>query len=159
TVTANAPGTGIPSGTVSFRTGKSVLGTVALDSTGHASFTTSTLPGGATTVFAVYSGNGNFLTSRGSVVQQVNTNSTMTRLTSSLNPSTFGQPVTFTATVTAQSGTPTGNVTFKDGATTLATVALNGSGVAAFTTSTLAIGRHKIIAVYAGNSSFGGSTS
>lgn len=62
---------------------------------------------------------------------------TTTTLTSSLNPSTYGQPVTFTATVTATSGTPTGSVSFSDGATQLATVALNASGVAQFTTSAL----------------------
>jgi hypothetical protein len=48
---------------------------------------------------------------------------TTTALISSQNPSALGQSVTFTATVTGAS--PTGTVTFKDGGTTLATVALN----------------------------------
>ena len=66
---------------------------------------------------------------------------TTTALTSSVNPSTFGQSVTFTATVTSGATVNAGTVTFKDGATTLAAnVAVNASGVATFTTSTLAVG-------------------
>ncbi len=60
---------------------------------------------------------------------------TTTSLVSSMNPSTSGSNVTFTATVNHTGTTaPTGNVTFKDGATTLGTVALSG-GSAAFATS------------------------
>ena len=88
---------------------------------------------------------------------------TTTGLTSSVHPwSVFGQPVTFTATVTANSpgaGTPTGTVTFKDGSSTLGTGTLNGSGQATFTTSTLAVGSHSITASYGGDASFKGSTS
>ena len=90
---------------------------------------------------------------------QIVGNTTVT-LASSQNPSTFGQAVTFTATVTSSGGgTPTGMVTFKDGASTLGTGALNGAGVATFTTSTLALGSHPITAVYGGDGSFASSTS
>jgi hypothetical protein len=84
--------------------------------------------------------------------------SSSTSLASSLNPSTFGAAVTFTATVTSTGGTPTGTVTFKDGTTTLGTGALS-SGKATFKTSTLAVGTHSITAVYAGSSNFVTSTS
>ena len=86
---------------------------------------------------------------------------TTTSLLSSLNPSVFGQSVTFTATVapTTGVGTPTGTVTFFDGATPLgAPVALAG-GTAAFTTSTLAAGSHPITATYNGDPNFDASTS
>jgi hypothetical protein len=91
----------------------------------------------------------------------VGLSSTTTGLTSSANPSVFGQSVTFTAAVTSpDSGTPTGTVTFKDGSTTLGTIALDGSAHAAFSISTLAVGSgHSITAVYTGDSNFGGSTS
>ncbi|HEV2186444.1 MAG TPA: Ig-like domain-containing protein, partial [Stellaceae bacterium] len=56
-----------------------------------------------------------------------------------------GQPVTFTANVSGAGGPPTGTVTFKDGAATLATVTLGG-GTASFTTSSLAVGNHTITA-------------
>ena len=85
--------------------------------------------------------------------------STTTGVTSSLNPSTFGMMVTFTATVSPQyTGVPTGIVTFKDGATTLGTGTLNGSGVATFATSALTVAAHTIYAVYAGDVNFVTST-
>jgi hypothetical protein len=84
---------------------------------------------------------------------------TTTALTSSVNPSVYGQPVTFTATVSGSGGTPTGTVTFKDGAATLGTGALNGSGVAVFSTSALGAGNHGITASYGGDANFTASTS
>ena len=83
---------------------------------------------------------------------------TTTTSGSSPNPSTFGQSVTFTATLTSGAGTPTGNVTFKDGAATLGTGTLS-SGVATFITSTLGVGIHSITAEYSGASNFNASVS
>jgi hypothetical protein len=84
---------------------------------------------------------------------------TTTSLASSLNPSTFGQALTFTATVkSTTTGTPTGIVTFEDFAKIIGTGAL-GAGVAKFTTASLAAGAHSITAVYGGSVSFGSSTS
>src|SRR5262249_45559811 len=54
--------------------------------------------------------------------------------------------------------TPTGTVTFNEGATVLATATLSG-GQATFSTSTLATATHSITAVYSGDSIFTGSTS
>jgi hypothetical protein len=83
---------------------------------------------------------------------------TTTTLSSSANPSLFGQSVTFTATVSSKTGdTPTGTVTFSDGPTSLGTVALT-SGEASFTMSSLSIGSHSITAQYNPGRSFGDST-
>src|SRR5262249_33542595 len=79
-------------------------------------------------------------------------------LTSSANPSQAGQAVTFTATVTSGSGTPTGTVTFNDGGSVIGTGTLSG-GAATFTTSTLTQGTHTITAGYAGGPGFAPSTS
>lgn len=85
---------------------------------------------------------------------------TDTTLTSSVNPSDSGQPVTFTATVTAAGGgTPTGNVTFFDNGTALGTVPLDSTGQAAFTTPDLGPGPHSITAVYLGAPGFESSMS
>jgi hypothetical protein len=143
---------------ITFVKGAKVLGTGTL-SGGSASFTTSTLMAGTNLIKAVYSGDSNL---RGStskpVTQVVNKATTTTTLTSSQNPSNFGQSVTFTASVTPQfGGTITGTVTFYDGTTALKTVALSG-GVAKFTTSTLTSGAHNITATYNGNASFTGSS-
>ena len=66
--------------------------------------------------------------------------------------------VTFVATVAA-AGTPSGTVTFLDDGTTLATVALDGSGTATLTTSALAVGSHSITATYSGDAGFAGAQS
>ncbi len=66
--------------------------------------------------------------------------------------------MTFTASITSGSGTPSGTVNFKDGAAVIGSAALSG-GVATFTTSTLNVGTHAITAVYAGNGGFAASAS
>jgi len=88
------------------------------------------------------------------------TSPTTTLLTSAPNPSALGQAVTLTATVTTSGSTaPTGTVTFYDGTTTLGTSTLNGSGVATYTTSSLAVGQHSMTTVYGGDANNAGSTS
>jgi hypothetical protein len=93
-------------------------------------------------------------------------NATTTTLTSSSpnNTSTYGDSVTFTATVTSlsNSGTPTGSVEFFDGSTDLGAGAAStgGSNSAAwtFTTSTLTAGSHTIKARYHPSGSFPSSS-
>jgi hypothetical protein len=93
------------------------------------------------------------------VKQVVELYSTTTALTSSLNPSTHGQAVTFTATVTPTGpNQPTGKVTFKDGTLGIGSATLNG-GVATLVKSTLAVGTHPITATYQGDASSAKSTS
>jgi len=146
-----------PTGSVQFFDGATSLGTVAL-SGGTASLTTSALVGGTHSITASYGGNANFTGSTSSAVSQtVNPASTATALISSLDPSLFGQPVTFTATINPSSG-PTGSVQFFDGVNSLGTVALSG-GTASLTTSALAVGSHFITATYNGDTNFTGSTS
>jgi hypothetical protein len=89
-----------------------------------------------------------------------NLEKTKTDITSSANPSTYGQWVTLTATVTATGGTPTGTVTFKSGNTILCVATLNSQGQAAFSTNLLGkVGTaHPISADYAGDASFKGSS-
>jgi hypothetical protein len=129
--------------TVTFKKGTTVLGTGAL-SGGSATFATSTLKVGTTSVTAVYGGDSKFAGSSKTMSQVVDKATTTTTLTSSLNPSKVGQSVTFTASVAPQfSGTPTGKVAFYDGTTALKTVLLSG-GVAKFTISTLTSGTHTI---------------
>jgi len=83
-----------------------------------------------------------------------------TAVSTSQTPTVFGQSVTFTATVTGGSGTPTGTVQFKDGTVNLGLpVPLNASGAAMLSTSALAVGSHSITGVYSGNATYLGSTS
>jgi len=83
---------------------------------------------------------------------------TTTTLTSDVNPSVHGQPVTFTATVTPVPDG--GTVTFKDGATVLGSVAVDtGTGKANFSTNSLSVGSHSITAEYSGTTDYNPSTS
>ena len=83
--------------------------------------------------------------------------SSTTILTTSSNPAVYGQSVTFTATVSGTSGTPTGSVVFVEGILPVALVALS-NGTATFTT-TLPGGTHSIEAAYLGDSVYIGSLS
>jgi Bacterial Ig-like domain (group 3)/FG-GAP-like repeat/Transmembrane protein 131-like N-terminal len=99
----------------------------------------------------------------GSVAVLINTSisPTATVLTSSQNPSSYGQAVTLTATVTSQGfkGPPTGTVSFFDGTRNIGNSQINSSGAATLTTSTLAVGTHSMTATYNGDANFAGSTS
>jgi len=77
-------------------------------------------------------------------------------VSSNANPSTSGQNVTFTATVSPSAAT--GTVQFFDGATSLGTVPLGG-GKATLSTSALSVGPHSITARYSGDTNYTGSTS
>jgi hypothetical protein len=87
-------------------------------------------------------------------------NPTQVTLTSSANPSFAGDDVTFTVRVTSNGhGTPTGTVTLTDRSTTLGKVSLSLAGATRFTTGTLAVGTHSIVARYAANDLYGASDS
>ncbi len=163
TVTSPATGAGTPTGNVSFYDGVTLLGTVALNGSGQATYSTSALTLGAHGITVQYAGDANFLASTSAVLtQNINQAATSTVVTSGLNPSVFGQSVTFTATVAVTApgtGTPTGTVTFRDGATVLGTGTLNAGGQATLSTAALTAGAHAINAVYAGDANFSTSTS
>jgi sugar lactone lactonase YvrE len=76
----------------------------------------------------------------------------------SSNPILEQTALTLTATVTG-STTPTGSVNFYDGTASIGTVSLNGSGVAALTTTALSAATHIITAVYSGDGSYSAVTS
>lgn len=151
---------GTPTGSVSFKDGGTVLGTVALDGSGHASFTTSALSSGTHAISAVYGGDSNFASSTSPVISQVSGQaSSTTALTVSPNPAAGGSPVVFTAVVTGTGATPTGTVTFRDNGTAIGSSPLDGTGKASFTTSSLGSGNHAITASYGGDATFASSVS
>lgn len=145
---------GTPTGTITFMDGGTTLGAVSLTA-GSASFATSALVSGTHSLTAAYSGDGNFQPSIGTLSQVVSASTTTTILTSSQNPSSYNQAVTFTATVTSPpgSGTPTGTVIFTRSISTLGTVTLTG-GTASITTAALPPGTQTISAKYGGSASF-----
>lgn len=154
TITATS---GTPDGTLTFKNGSAVLGTVAV-SGGQAQLSVSTLSAGTHTITAAYNGGTSFAASSGTVQQIIEKVTTTTAVTSSANPAAVGTGVSFTAVVSsAAAEVPTGNVTFKDGKTTLGAVALvNGQGQ--LSTSLLAAGSHNITASYAASTNYAASS-
>ena len=162
TIGVVAPGAGTPTGSVEFFDGTTPIGTTPLSGS-TAAVSTAALSAGTHSITAQYRGDGNFSSSTSSpATVPVRMASTTTKLSSSASTLVFGQSVTFSATigvVAPGAGVPTGSVTFKDGATTLGTGALNSTNQATFATTTLAVGSHTITAVYGGDGNFSTSTS
>ncbi|MFY9791756.1 MAG: Ig-like domain repeat protein [Candidatus Sulfotelmatobacter sp.] len=149
--TAGTPPNG---GNVTFKNGSAVLGTASL-SGGVAFLTTSSLAGGIYTITATYGGDADFAASTSpglrQVVNSTTKSATSTALVSSLNPSVYGQKVTWTAAVTTSGPVPpTGKVNFTWG-DSIGTASLNASGVATLTRSTLNADTYPLIAVYGGD--------
>ncbi len=160
TATVTPASGAIPDGEiVTFYNGANTLGTGATTG-GMATLTTSALPVGTNAITATYSGDSTYQSSTSHVVKQtVHLDPTTTTLTSSLNPSTYGQSVIFQVTVAPQSGsgTPTGTVTLTNGGTAIGSIPLtNGAG--SFSTSTLPAGPLSIAAAYGGDINFASST-
>lgn len=160
TVTGSA---GTATGNVSFYDGATLLGTSAL-SAGQASITLSGLSaliGGSHSITAVYAGNTTYSTSTSAAMSYTITaasNAVNIAITSSLNPSTYGDSVTFGVTLTSLvSGvTPTGSMTLVDTttSTTIGTYPLDGSGSASVTLSTLTAGSHALTFTYSGDGNY-----
>jgi hypothetical protein len=159
TATVQPPIGTTATGTVTFLDGSASLGSATLAGN-SAQLSIASLGTGTHSVTAVYSGDTNMAGSTSAAVaQQVNQASTATTLSSGVNPSVFGQTITFTATVQPPAGTTaTGTVTFLDGSTSLGSATLAGNS-AQLTVSSLTVGTHSITAMYAGNANLLPSTS
>lgn len=139
---------------ITFHNGSAVLGTGPL-SGGIASLMTSSLAAGIDSITAIYGGDGNFGVSTSPELRQVvnttNKSATAVTLISSLNPSIYGQTITWSATVTTSGSiAPTGTVNFTWGYN-IGTATLNGSGVATLTRSNLNADLYPLAAVYSGD--------
>jgi hypothetical protein len=149
---------GTPTGSVTFKDGATVLGTTALAG-GVANFSTAKLTSGTHSITASFLGSTYFIASASGALSQIVEPGTTTVVTSSANPSVYGQSVTLTATISHGTTIPTGTVTFKAGATVLATATVGGSGTATYTSSAFTVATHSITAVYSGDSNYASSTS
>jgi hypothetical protein len=162
TATVTSSGSIMPTGTVRFKwqyfAETFTIGSATLNSGGVATLTKSNLNADAFPLTAVYVGDAANLGSTSPVLNQVvrETTSTTT-LTSSPNPSTQGQAVTFTAKTSSPTVIPTGPVTFTAGKTVLGTTQLSG-GKATLTISSLVVGSTKVAATYYGDSNIAKSS-
>ena len=159
-ITAGSSSNGSISGLVTFTEGATILGTAQVNPSRISTIAVSTLGIGQHNVVATFAGNTNYATSTSNtVLQSIKFTATSTILSSGAPNSLSGTPVSFTASVASSTGTPTGNVIFQDGTTNIGQVTLNSLGIAVFSTSTLAVGRHTVTAVYQGDGSYIASTS
>jgi hypothetical protein len=149
TAVVTAADDSIPTGSVKFKSEYyDVDATRSLDSTGQATYSTA-MWHGPRTITASYSGDSTHSPASASLTQTV-LSKTTTTLSSTRNPSTLGQEVTFIANVSGDS--PAGSVTFTDGSQTLAVVPVVDDQ-ATYTTTSLAAGAHPITASYGGDES------
>jgi uncharacterized repeat protein (TIGR03803 family) len=160
TATVTTSGSLSPTGTVAFTWGGGLytIGTATLNSSGVATLIKSNLSADSYPLNAVYKGDANNLGSWSPVLNQVvqQTTSTAT-LTSSANPSTKGQAVTFTTTINSPTVRARGPVTFTVGRTVVGTAQLS-SGKAMLTISSLAVGSTKVTVTYNGDSNIAKSS-
>jgi hypothetical protein len=164
TATVRSPGGVPPDGEIiTFYQERSVLGSAYLTG-GTASLTRSILPPGVFHISAVYFGDASFIASVSPTLLQVvdteTQSATATALSLSLNPSTYGQEITWTARVTTLgSASPTGKVNFRGGDYVIGQGALNANGMATLTRSNLNANSYPITAVYLGDANNGPSVS
>jgi Tol biopolymer transport system component len=153
------------SGTIAFYDGGTLLGSGAIAS-GRATLTVASLPAGSHAITARFQGTASAPPVISPVlVQSVTATGWKDRtstlgLVSSATPSALGATVTFTATASGSSGTPTGRILFMVDGLVVGDptgVAMSGAGQASVSVSTLNGGRHKVTATYLGNSNYRGS--
>lgn len=162
TVAPTTSGLGTPTGTVEFLNGSSEIETIRMTN-GVATLTTSALPVGNDSITALYESDNTFASSTSkAVVAAVSAVPTTTTLAVSPTQPSLGQTVDLTATVApagTNTGTPTGTVTFLDGASVLGTSSVNSSGVATLATTGLVGGSNALTARYNTDGNFATSTS
>ena len=151
---------GTATGAITFLDAGVTLGTAAVSSN-SAQLSVSSLSVGTHSLTARYGGDANLLASTSTSLQQVvNPAATTIVMSSNPNPSSLGQTVTLSATVSSStSSSPTGSVTWSDGSTALGSASLSANGFAQLAISTLTVGSHSISAAYSGDFSFTASTS
>jgi hypothetical protein len=168
TVSPSAPATQIPTNTVEFYKGATLLGMVALDGNGKAEFTVNTLLTGNYNITAKYAGSSNYNISISNAVGlTVSKTNTATVINTSASSVGLGDNLFITATINTQppsSGVaPNGTVSFFDGATKIGEanlVPLNSStSTASLSVNNLSVGVHSLSAQYSGNADFFGSNS
>ena len=154
TLTASIGGY-LPTGSVQFTDGGTNLGSAVPIVSGQASLSTTPTAASGHVYGATYTGDPNNTGRSGSVTVNVIGANSATAVSASASAATPSTSVTFTATVTGS--TPTGSVTFRDGATVLSTSAV-ASGTATWS-QTLANGLHVVTASYGGDTTNSPSTS
>ncbi len=141
-------------GTVTFKDGSTAIGTATIQGS-TAALSTSVLAVGSHSITATWPGDGNYAAGTSAMVTQsiVRVAATATQ-SSTLNPSLYGDQITVSYTFSGGGAVPTGTATLMDGAVTLATLTLDGSGRVAYTSAAFGAGMHTLVATYNGDSNY-----
>jgi len=154
-----------PTGTVTFTSNGTTIGSSPVGAGGVATLATTALTAGTDQIVATYGGDSNYTGSASTALTQtvtppVNATATTTTVTSSSLTAAPAASVTFTATIApASNPTPTGTVTFSSNGTTLGTSPVQSNGAATLKTSSLPTGADPITATYNGDANYAASTS
>ena len=137
--------------------GNTVLQTTSIDGSGNATLNSTAIPVGTRKLAVVYVGDTNYNAhSTGDFDYTVTKASTTTNVVAAPDPSTYGQTVTLTATVTPT--TATGAVQFSVDGNNVGSANLNSSGVASLAHAGYTGGSHTVTATYAGDANYNGGS-
>jgi hypothetical protein len=148
---------GTPTGTISFTTGSTTLGSCTLAS-GTCTVSTTALPVGSDSVKATYAGSTDFATGSGTATVTIAKAASTTTLTITPNPAASGAALTFKATVTAASGTPTGSISLSYSGTVFGSCNLSAGTCSVPLLVNLPAGTYSVEASYAGATDYGTSS-
>ncbi|HET9647799.1 MAG TPA: Ig-like domain repeat protein, partial [Microlunatus sp.] len=161
TATVTAGESTVTEGSVEFTEGTTSLGVVAVGPDGKASLSRA-FTAGSHVITAIYAQTDTYATSTDDLTQVVEQALTSTVVTEDVDPTTYGQDVTFTATVTTTVGDHPlngGTVQFSEGGTKLGDARpLTSGGIATLTANLLPAGPHTITATYSGAAEYAGSS-
>jgi len=144
---------GTPTGSLTFFEDGKSIGSSPINSAGVATIEPATTVPGVHAFIATYQAQGAFTPATSVKIFVVfGSDLTTLTLTSSLNPASSGQPVTFSVTSTSSAGTVPSPISLMDGSNLIDTLTPDSNGNASYTTSSLTVGSHLIIASYAGSS-------
>ena len=148
----------VPPGALALSEGSTILSSLQPDSSGLVTYTIPKPTAGNHIYTVTYAGTTAYRAATASTAVSV-TAPAATSLAASISPSpaALGQTVTLAATVTSAAATPTGSITFTDGATALGTVPL-AAGAASLSLSTLSAGLHTITIAYTPDPAFAASS-
>lgn len=148
-----------PTGSVTFYDAGNSIGSANLAG-GVANFSPSSLSAGTHTITSTYNGDNNYLSGSSAALAEDVKYGPSLSLASSLNPSSGGQAVTFTATVTGSAQVaPNGTVDIYDGSTLLGSQTIASGSLSVAVSSTLTAGTHTITAYWRGDANYNSVTS
>jgi len=160
TVTPTATYASVPTGTIEFQDGGNTLGTaVTLDSTGKATYSSTTLTPGTHNLTAVYSGDSTYPAENATQSLVVNGLTATVKVTPAATSITTATSLNVTIAVTGSGATPTGTVTITGGGYTSSAARLSGgSATITIPANSLSVGSDTLTASYSGDASYAPAT-